>query len=64
MALAIAAILFAVFVTNVFLGATGGSLFLTDVQEMIILFATSISFVVGILKREAAARAARNQDTQ
>ena len=64
MALAIAAILFAVFVTNVFLGATGGSQYLTDVHEMIILFATSIAFVVAILKREAAAKAARNQDTQ
>ena len=33
MALAIASVIFAVFVVNVFLGATSGTLFFTDVQK-------------------------------
>ena len=53
MALAIATVLFAVFVGNVVLGATTGSTFLGDVQEMLLLFAASIAFVAAILRSEA-----------
>ncbi|WP_027256518.1 MULTISPECIES: hypothetical protein [Leisingera] len=44
---------FAVFFTNVALGAFGGGSFLSDVGEMVVLFAASILFVAAILKREA-----------
>ena len=53
----LSAVLFLVFVTNVALGAFGGALFMNDVQEMIVLFLTSITFVVGILMREARRKA-------
>ncbi len=48
-----AAVVFAVFFTNVALGAFGGGGFLGDVGEMLVLFAASILFVAAILKREA-----------
>ncbi len=44
---------FAVFFANVALGAFGGGGFLSDVGEMLVLFAASILFVAAILKREA-----------
>ncbi|AHD10446.1 hypothetical protein [Phaeobacter gallaeciensis] len=44
---------FAVFFANVALGAFGSGGFLSDVGEMVILFAASILFVAAILKREA-----------
>ena len=46
-------LLFAVFATNVALGASTGSPFLGDVGEMLVLFAASALFVVAILKKEA-----------
>ncbi|WP_323765360.1 hypothetical protein [Marinovum sp.] len=49
-----AAILFAVFVANVLVGATGGAQFLGDVGEALLLFAASVAFVLAILRREAA----------
>lgn len=54
MALALAGILFAVFVINIAFGASGGPVFLTYVQEMVLLFMASIAFSVAILMREAA----------
>ena len=56
MALAIAAVLFAVFFIDVVLGAVSGAPFLSDIQGMLVLFAASIAFVVAILKREADAK--------
>lgn len=56
MPLLIAALFFAVFVTNVVLGSAGRQVFLSDVQEMLVLMAASVAFVVAILKREAQAR--------
>ncbi len=44
---------FAVFFTNVALGAFADSAFLGDVGEMLVLFAATILFVVAILKKEA-----------
>lgn len=54
MALAVSALLFAVLAVNVGIGSAGGNVFLGDVGEMLVLFASSIFFVVAILKREAA----------
>ncbi len=48
-----AGILFAVFLLNVVIGSAGGNPFLSDVGEMLILFAASLAFVAAILKREA-----------
>jgi len=56
MPLLIAALFLAIFATNVAIGSAGGKVFLTDVQEMLVLIATSITFVVAILKRESAQR--------
>ncbi len=50
--LAIAAVLFSVYVADVVLGALASTSFLTDVQEMLMLFAATIAFVAAILVRE------------
>ena len=56
--------LLAVFVTNIALGASGNAQFLSDVGEMIVLFAASICFVAVILRKEAQAKVAQaNQNT-
>ncbi|MCV2874310.1 hypothetical protein OEZ71_18595 [Defluviimonas sp. WL0050] len=47
-------VMFAVFTANVALGAATGNTFLSDVGEMLVLFAASVLFVAAILKREAA----------
>ena len=47
------AVVFAVFFTNVALGAFADSAFLGDVGEMLVLFLASLLFVVAILKKEA-----------
>jgi len=49
-------ILFATMFANVVFGTLGMSVFLTDVQEMLILLLATIFFVVDILKREARAK--------
>ncbi|MEM9049269.1 MAG: hypothetical protein AAGC92_11185 [Pseudomonadota bacterium] len=49
----IAAALFAVFVVNLVLGAFGGTPFLSDVGEMLLLLATVLFFVILVLQREA-----------
>ena len=56
MALLIASLLFAGFVADVLMGALAGGSVLSDVQQMILLFAASIAFVVAILRREAEAK--------
>lgn len=62
MFLLVAGVLFAAFTVNVVLGAFANAAILSDVGEMILLFAASTAFVAAILKREAAAReAARKQ---
>lgn len=53
MFLAASLIVFVIYFANVALGAFAGSAFLGDVQEMLVLFAASILFVVAILKKEA-----------
>lgn len=53
MFLTAAAIVFAIYFTNVALGAFVGSAFLGDVSEMLVLFAASILFVVAIIQKEA-----------
>lgn len=63
MFLIIAALFALAFVANVVMGATGGSSFVGDVGEMLLLLAASVNFVVAILKREAAA-AKTHQATQ
>jgi hypothetical protein len=44
--------LFAVFVADVFLGATYSLSFLSDTQEMLILLSASILFSIAILRLE------------
>jgi len=53
MPLVVSALFLVVFGVNVAIGATGGKVFLTDVQEMLVLIAASIAFVVAILKKES-----------
>ncbi len=50
-------VLFAIFFANVVVGASAGEPPLSNVVEMLALFAASALFVVGILLREA-----QNQD--
>lgn len=54
-ALVIALICFLVYFANVAIGGAGGTVFLSDVGEMLTLLAASIFFVIGVLLREAAA---------
>ena len=49
-------ILFVTMFANVVFGTLGMSIFLTDVQEMLVLLLATIFFVVDILKREARAK--------
>lgn len=46
-------IVFVIYFTNVALGAFAGRAFLGDVGEMLVLFASTILFVIAILKIEA-----------
>jgi len=56
MPLLITSLFLVIFATDVAIGSFGGKVFLTDVQEMLVLIAASISFVVAILKKESAQR--------
>jgi hypothetical protein len=56
MYMGIAVFLFAGFFLNVFLGASGGGLHLSEVSEMLVLTTSVLFFVAAILKREAAAK--------
>ena len=53
MFLAASAIVFVVYFANVAMGAFASAAFLSDVGEMLVLFAASILFVVAILQKEA-----------
>ncbi len=53
MALLVSAILFAIFATSVVMGAWGAGAFLSDIWQMLTLFAASAAFVVAVLRREA-----------
>ncbi len=53
MFLAASAIVFGIYFANVALGAFAGAAFLSDIGEMLVLFAAAILFVVAILKKEA-----------
>ena len=53
MFLAASIVVFAVYFANVTMGAFGTGVFMSDIQEMLVLFAASILFVVAILIREA-----------
>lgn len=44
--------LFLLFVANVLQGSMGGAAFLSDVSEMLLLAAVSVSFVFAMLKAE------------
>ena len=52
-ALSVALVLFAAFFANVALGAFARVAFLSDVNEMLMMFAAAIAFVVGVLQRES-----------
>lgn len=52
--LIVALILFLLFFANVSAGAAGGGAPLGDVAEMVLLLASAILFVIGVLMREAA----------
>ena len=63
MFLSLSIVLFLVFAVNVGLGSFGGIPFLGDIGEMLLLFSTTIAFVVAILQREASAQSGKsNQD--
>lgn len=53
MFLAASAIVFGIYFANVALGAFAEAAFLSDIGEMLVLFAAAILFVVAILKKEA-----------
>jgi hypothetical protein len=53
MFLAASIVVFVVYFANVALGALAGSAVLSDVGEMLVLFAASVLFVVAILQKEA-----------
>ena len=58
---ALAGLLFLVFVGNVATGAVTGTAVLSNVQEMLLLFAAAISFSAAILIAERKAKS-RHQD--
>lgn len=52
MYLALSIVFFAVFVTNVLMGSMNNQAFLSDVQEMLLMAAAAVAFVIAILKAE------------
>jgi len=62
MFLVLAIALFSVFAVNVGVGSAGQPPFLSDIDEMLTLFAASIAFVIAILRREAAAKRYSSQN--
>ena len=53
--------IFAIYFANVVTGALGGTVFLSDIAEMLTLFAASIIFVIAILYQERMAAALSTQ---
>ena len=51
--LVISAILFSAYIINVVIGSQTGAPIVGDVAEMLVLFASTIAFVIAILQREA-----------
>ena len=47
-----AGLLFVIYFANVILGAFAGASFMGDVNEMLVLFASSICFTIAILRAE------------
>ena len=60
--LALAIACFAIFAANVVIGASGAWVFLTDIQEMLALFAACIFFVAAVLMIERRALRLKAQD--
>ena len=56
----IALVLVVAFTANVVVGALGEARIVGNVAEMLILFAASISFSIGILRSEARAKAQKS----
>jgi len=50
MYLMISGVLFLLFVGNILMGSLGGSAFLGDISEMLLLAAVSVFFVAAVLK--------------
>jgi len=61
MTLAAAAVLFAIFISNVVAGAIFNSPFMGDVPEMLVLLCSSLFFVAAVLRAEREAKEARNR---
>lgn len=59
MFLTLAALLLGIFTADVVVGSMGAGSILGDLGEMLVLFAASIAFVVAILQKEAARKAAQ-----
>ena len=62
LALWLALLLTAIFGSNVASGKFNNSVFMTDVAEALILFAASISFVIGVICMENAAKLKSDND--
>lgn len=58
---ALAAVLFLAFVGNVVSGSIDGTAILSNVQEMLLLFAAAISFSAAILVAETKAKSKKEQ---
>lgn len=63
MSFALAGLLFLAFVGNVISGSLNGVAILSNVQEMLLLFAAAIAFSAAILSAEAKAKI-KNQETE
>jgi len=61
MTLAVAAVLFAIYISNVVAGAIFRSPFMGDVPEMLVLLCASLFFVAAILRAERKSKEARSQ---
>ncbi|MBM1219854.1 hypothetical protein JQU17_06560 [Ponticoccus sp. SC2-23] len=58
----VALVLVGMFTVNVVVGALGDSRIVGNVAEMLILFAASVSFSVGILRSEARAKSKKSRN--
>ena len=59
---ATASCIFVVYIANVMIGAAGGTIFLSDVGEMLTLFASCVCFVIFMLQRERVALSGDNSN--
>lgn len=58
-----ALVLFLLFFANVASGAAGRGVVLGDVAEMLVLFAASFLFVIGVLAKEAETKTSTGRET-